>query len=180
MLCLAATNADVVASGTWLNVRAFPPDKFYQPDADDISRRTTWYYCPQALSEYKIPFLDIAARTGVLADMAPPADFDGAFGAPLFQRGVIPSTIDWSEQSAFRHYLTSLHQQVGDARKETFDATVDHHKRQLDAADKLVKKLRAAGVLGGDREFTIDVSSANRAALAELDRARGAQLRRKW
>jgi hypothetical protein len=29
MLGLAATKADVIASGTWLNVRAFPPEKFY-------------------------------------------------------------------------------------------------------------------------------------------------------
>jgi len=55
MLCLASANVDAVAAGTWLNVRAFPPDKFYQAEEESVSRRAVWYYCPHALSEYKIP-----------------------------------------------------------------------------------------------------------------------------
>jgi len=70
LLALAAAGVDGMASGTWLNVRAFPVEKFYTPE-DQVSRRALWYYCPQALSEYKIPFLDLAQRNGVLDLMRP-------------------------------------------------------------------------------------------------------------
>jgi hypothetical protein len=44
LLPLAAAKADVMASGTWLNVRAFPIEKFYAPAEDEKSRRAIWYY----------------------------------------------------------------------------------------------------------------------------------------
>jgi hypothetical protein len=48
MLCMAATNIDAIASGTYLNVRSFSTEKFSEGGEDD-KRKTTWYYCPQAL-----------------------------------------------------------------------------------------------------------------------------------
>jgi len=41
MLGYAACNVDAMAAGTWLNVRRFATGKFYAPDEDDVSRRTT-------------------------------------------------------------------------------------------------------------------------------------------
>ena len=72
MLALACVGANAIASGTWMNVRSFPPDKFRSQYDEEIKQRATWYYCPQALSEYKVPFLDIALKQGVLSEMAPP------------------------------------------------------------------------------------------------------------
>jgi integrase len=60
MLAVASAAANSIASGTWMNVRSFPPAKFRTAYEDEIKRKTTWYYCPQAFSEYKIPTLDIA------------------------------------------------------------------------------------------------------------------------
>ena len=59
MLCLAAANVDAIASGTFLNVRSFSTNRFQQPEEDSKGKRANWYYCPQALSEYKIAFLDL-------------------------------------------------------------------------------------------------------------------------
>ena len=83
-LCLAAANVDAIASGTWLNVRAFDPNKFYISDEDEVSRRTKWYYCPQALSEYKIVFLDAARRVGILDELKSPVALGSKFADPIF------------------------------------------------------------------------------------------------
>jgi len=147
MLCAAAAKADVIASGTWLNVRSFPIDKFYLADEDETSRRAKWYYCPQAFSEYKMPFLDIALRQNVLAQMAPPADLGSAYAAPLFS-GAAPSTVNWSEQSAFRHYLTCLHTQVRTSHRGTLRETVDAQYILLDAAETLLRLLHRNQVRG--------------------------------
>ena len=42
------------------------------------------YYCPQALSEFKIEYLDTARRRGVLGHMGPPAEIQPNYAAPLF------------------------------------------------------------------------------------------------
>jgi hypothetical protein len=177
-LCLATANVDVIASGTWLNVRAFDPAKFYIPDEDEISRRTTWYYCPQALSEYKLVFLDAARRNGILDDLRAADSLGSRFADPLFA-GPAPTSVNWPEQIAFRHYLTCLNAQSIQARKSSFTETLDEHRRSLDLAESLLKRFRSKGVLGGDREFT-QILDINRSAVTLLTQARGAQLRKAW
>lgn len=56
MLIAALAKVKAIASGTWMNVRSFPPEKFQSQFEDEMKQRATWYYCPQALSEYKILF----------------------------------------------------------------------------------------------------------------------------
>lgn len=178
MLCLAAAKADVIASGTWLNVRAFQPDKFYAPDEEEVSRRATWYYCPQALSEFKLTFLDMAQRAGVLSEMKPDTLMSSVYAEPLF-RGATPSTVNWGEQNAFRHYLSCLRGQIKNATQSSYDATFDKQLSDLDSAEKFLKKLRTAGVLGGDRDFR-EIFDVNRAALAAYNNARRERMRRAW
>lgn len=178
MLCLASAKADIIASGTWLNVRSFPIDKFYTPDEDDVSRRATWYYCPQALSEYKVPFLDIAFRQGCLMEMAPPPELGSSYGHALFT-GATPTSVAWSEQSAFRHYLTSLRAQSAIASRPSLSETVNTHLGAIDAAEILLQRLARLGVRGQDRDFAkcIDVT---RAAVAVFMSARETRLSRAW
>ncbi|MGD0446403.1 MAG: hypothetical protein ABSA39_20905 [Edaphobacter sp.] len=178
MLCLSAANIEAIASGTWLNVRAFPPDKFFTPAEDEISRRATWFYCPQALSEYKLPFLDIALTAGILDQMRPDAALGSNYADALFQ-GLPPSTVNWGEQDAFRHYLTCLRSQALQIRQTSFQDAYDDNMTMLDRAEKLLAILKREGVSGQDRDFSsfIDV---NRAALTRFRAARGQQLRRYW
>jgi len=178
MLCLAAANVDQIACGTFLNVRSFDTTKFFEKDEGETSRRTNWYYAPDAFSEYKLPFLDIAMKMGVLDVMRPPKRFRRDFSDPLFA-GAQPSTVGWKEPEAFRHYLDTLRQQAAEARKGSFDETVDAYNQQLDQAEQLTKMLAKKAIKGQDRDFAnfIDV---NRAALALLVAARGARLRRRW
>jgi hypothetical protein len=178
MLCLAACNVDIIAAGTWLNVRAFPTAKFYAPEDDEVSRRTTWYYCPQVLSEYKLPFLDIALRQGVLNLIRPDPAFGSSYADPLF-RGAQPSTVRWGEQSAFRHYLTCLRAQCQRVTAPNFAQAMTVQTQLLDSASAGLRTLRSAGVYGNDRDFSQAID-ANRSALAVFERARGARLRREW
>ena len=178
MLCLASANADVVASGTWLNVRDFPIEKFYAAGEDDVSRRALWYYCPQALSEFKIPYLDIARRQGVLNEMAPPTEIQPNYAAPLFA-GAAPSNVAWSQTDAFRHYLSSFHVQAAAARLNTFDETLALHRSTLDSVQALLGRLHRNGVLGQDRDFG-QICDVNRSAVTVFETARGERMRRSW
>ncbi|WAS91563.1 hypothetical protein [Nannocystis punicea] len=178
MLVLAAAGVDWIASGTWMNVRSFPPDKFRAPYDDEIKQRSTWYYCPQAFSEYKVPFLDIAKKQGLLDRLAPPVALGSVHADVLFS-GIQPTSARWTEQSAFRHYLHCLWSQTNSARHGTFDQTVDEHERALDAAEGLLASLQAVGVRGQLRDFS-SALDVNRAALSVLRSSRGPTLRRKW
>jgi hypothetical protein len=178
MLLASTTRATAICSGTWMNVRSFPPDKFQSPDEDENRQRSTWYYCPQALSEYQIPFLDFAHAQGVLAAMLPGPGISTSYVAPLFA-GAQPSSMQFTEQAAFRHYLTSLRHQAISAEKDTFDATVTSHRDLLDQAQALLRRLAAAGVRAQGRSFE-DILDVNRAGLVRLSDTRGPILRRKW
>ncbi len=178
LLCLAAAHTDIIASGTWLNVRGFPIEKFYQPAEDEESRRTIWYYCPQTLSEYKIPFLDIAKRVGVLDLLKPDPSLGSSYGDALFA-GADPTSVNWREPDAFRHYLTCLHAQCASLGGQSFTDALAKQDVLLDRASKAVAIVTSKGVRGDYRDFG-GYFDANRAALAVLDHARGARLKREW
>jgi len=178
MLVAACAKATAIASGTWMNVRAFPPEKFETKYDEEIKQRATWYYCPQVLSEYTLPFLDFARRAHILNDMAPTAPCGNDYVENLFA-GPPPTTVGFSEHQAFRHYLDCLRTQVMAAEAPTFDETVARHQAMLNQAESSLATFRANGVLGNLRDFheCIDV---NRAALQFLVNTRGPLLRRNW
>ena len=179
LLIAAIAKVDAIASGTWMNVRSFPPEKFVSTLEDEIKQRSKWYYCPQALSEYKIPYLDIAQRHGMLNEMQAPAILDSQYADILFT-GAQPTAVKaFSEQNAFRHYLHCLHSQVALASRPTFDQTVDEQKKNLDVAERLLSRLRSKGITGQMRDFN-EAVDANRAALELIVSIRGATLRRMW
>jgi hypothetical protein len=179
LLISAVAKADAIASGTWMNVRSFPPEKFKSSLEEEIKQRAKWYYCPQALSEYKIPFLDIAQRQGLLDQMKAPQSLNSQYADILFS-GALPTTVSaFSEQAAFRHYLQCLRSQAQAAVKSTFDETVDLQRGDLDKAEALLRELRAKGIRGQMRDFS-EALDANRAALELVVTLRGATLRRRW
>ncbi len=177
-LILVTAGASALASGTWMNVRSFPPDKFRVQYDDEIKQRATWFYCPQALSEYKVQFLDIAQKQGVLDIMRPPPELGSAHADVLFAVPQ-PSSAKWTEQAAFRHYLQSFRSQVTAAHASTFDAAVTHYERCLDEAERVLGQLHAAGVRGQARDF-MECVDVGRAAVSVLKSVRGPMLRRQW
>jgi hypothetical protein len=177
-LMLAAANVDAIASGTWLNVRAFHPDKFFEKDPDEKSRKVTWYYCPKSLSEYRMNFLDVAHEQGVLSALRPHPPIPRIHSDPLFS-GAQPSSVDWRESASFRHYLDCLRSQAAAARHNTFAATMSAQHSMLADARTLIRRLHSHGVRGQDRDFA-DYIDVNESALTIHERARGSMLRRRW
>lgn len=178
MLIAGLAKVDALASGTWMNVRSFPPDKFRTVYEDEIKQRALWIYSPQALSEYKLPFLDIAQRFGLLANLAPSGESDGDYVTAAFS-GAQPSTVGITEQSAFRHYLHALRAQVQSAVRPTFSETVTAHSALLDTAEQLLAQVRSSGVSGQLRDFS-QIIDVNRAALASFVHLRGPIMGRAW
>ncbi len=178
MLSAQVAGATAICSGTWMNVRSFPPDKFHQDYEEEIRRRATWYYCPQVFSEYKIPFLDVAHEQGVLDLMKPSKRTGGGYVDPLFS-GVQPSSVRLSEQAAFRHYLHALRRQAAELAAGSYEESRERYVSALNQAESSLTRLRSSGVYGAKREFT-DTLDVARAALATLDNQRGPMLRRHW
>lgn len=178
MLSLAVTRVDAICSGTWLNVRSFPPSKFRNPDEDSQSRRALWYYCPQAFTEFKIPFLDLARTAGVLNELRPGPSLESDDSAILFS-GAQPTSTAYNETASFRHYLRALCHQVAESQKATYQETLDHQFRMLEDARHLLEKLHKNGVLGQQRDFA-DIVDVNVGALRRFDSIRGFVTERVW
>jgi hypothetical protein len=161
-----------------MNLRSFPPEKFSAAYNEDIKQKAVWYYCPQALSEYKIPSLDLAYSQGLLAAMAPPPNLGSNYAMGLFG-GTQPTTVGLDEPNAFRHYLQSFHAQVGMQRSPSFDEAVAAEEQRLDTARQLLNQLQRAGVLGQLRDFS-PILDSNLAAIRAHFNTRGHQMRRHW
>lgn len=110
--------------------------------------------------------------------MAPAPDLDGGYASRLFN-GPQPTTVGFSEQAAFRHYLHALRGQAQACAADSYDEAVEIQDQMLNEAEELLGRLTTAGVRGQLRDFSecIDV---NRAALALLNTLRGPMLRRRW
>ena len=178
MLAASVVQTNAICSGTWMNVRSFPPDKFRSPYDNEVRQRATWYYCPQALSEYKIPFLDVAQRQQLLGRMELRSELDGGYAQQLFG-GLQPTDVGFSEHFAFRHYLHALRGQVRALEHTSYDEARAAQDSLLDEAEDLLRILASSGIRGQQRDFT-ECVDVNRAALALIDSIRGPILRRRW
>lgn len=178
LLCMALAKCDAIASGHFLNLRWFQPEHFETIDDRQPSRRAVWFYCPQALSEYKIPFLDIANRMNLLNRIEPPEIMRNSYSDMLF-RGGLPSSTGFGEKEAFRHYLFCLRKQCQSSVRKTYKETRDAHLAILGTAEQLLSGLSEKGIRGQDRDFT-EILDVNRAAIAAFDMAYQFPLSQEW
>lgn len=178
MLLLAAAKCDAIASGNFLNVRWFQPSHFETQLSDETSRRSLWYYCPQALSEFKIPFLDIAKRMNVLEYLKPSPQMINENCDMLFSNA-IPTSTAYCEKLAHRHYLYCLRKQCESMANLSYKETFFTQQIMLETADKLLTALRDKGIRGQDRDFG-EIIDVNRAALAAHDSVFGFVLQKEW
>lgn len=181
MLIAACAGASAIASGTWLNVRVFPPEKFRLQYGEEFKAApSTWYYSPLALSEFTLTYLDLAYRQKVLDQLATPAAFGSIYSDALFGGGR-PSTMagSFGQQEAFRHYLQCLHTQVAQARRSTFADTVQAYEETLDEAERILSNVHSAGIRWQSRDFANAIETCHM-ALQVLQSDRGPLLRRNW
>ena len=159
-----------------MNVRSFFPDKFRENYEKEVKRRTTWYYCPQALSEYTLPYLDIGFRLGLRNEFIP---IPRSKYADLIIESPMPSASGWSESLAFRQYLDTLHLQVDMATKDSFETTINYQRELLDQASDLLTLFTSNDIRGQTRDYSSAVD-ASRAALRVLEKTHGPLLKRSW
>lgn len=177
MLSLACANADAIASGSFLNVRSFNAGKFDKPDPNARSRRSTWYYCPQAMSEYGLRALDRAFDNKVI-DKLKPYGKTNEYVDILFS-GARPTSIKFGDRLAFKHYLNTLKQQCLLAKKDTFENTIEHHQKLSDYAYDFIRRLEVDGVRERNRSFK-DLVDLYQDVLFKLNKERGGLLKRQW
>ncbi len=165
MLCLSCAGVDAIASGTWANVRSFSLRKFEDED-ETVKRKKAWYYCPETLSEFSLPFLDVASRNRILSYLRPPAGWNASFADVLFS-GAIPSDTGFNEPAAFRHYLFCLSRQCEEASHPSFRERLSQQLAQLEKAKKNLSFLHRHGVRGQNRDFE-EIIDVNQTALGQF------------
>ena len=175
-LCLSAAKVNAIASGTYLNVRKFS-NKFVK-EIEDIKRRSVWYYYPQALSEYKISFLDAAFNSNIIEELKPKNEFLNPYIELIFS-GIRPSTTAFNEPLAFKHYLQSLKQQVELCSRQSFGETINANEMLLKTAECRIEFLESNGIYAQSRSFK-DVVDVNRFALQRLQATRQFLLDYSW
>ncbi|MDR1603497.1 MAG: hypothetical protein LBS10_01725 [Gracilibacteraceae bacterium] len=178
MLPLAMAKCDAVAAGNFLNVRWFQPEHFKTTDSDGPSRRTTWYYCPQALSEFKVTYLDVAHRAGTLGIMATPKQMANEYSTVLFS-GAMPSSTNYKEGDSFKHYLHCLRIQCESASRSTYAETRNSQFAQLETAARILGGLHDERIKGQDRDFG-EICDVNEAAVQIFDKEFGFAMAQEW
>lgn len=179
-LIMGCAGVRAIASGAWNNVRSFRQAKFRADYASQFVPRSTgpvWYfYCPQALSEYSLQFLDLAFSVGLRSSLSP--DPPTPYSTALFAVQQ-PSSSGWSQADSFKHYLVALRSQAQSIASNSFDETVANYRALLDTAEDIIRRLRERGITGRDRDFG-NVLDTNRAALITLENTQGPVVRRSW
>ena len=176
-LFMAIAKVDAICSGIWLKTRVFPIGEF-RDEEEETARRSVWYYCPQALSEYQLPSLDIAQRVGLLDQLKTADEFESDYASALFT-GVQPTTVNWGEREAFRHYLNCLRKQCIDVSKDSYENTRDYLKLLFETAQDLSEFFRQNGIRGKHRDFS-NVAESNLAILSGFDNIRGLVFSANW
>lgn len=150
MLCLGLVNVDELASGNWMNVRSFSLSKFFE--SDDIKRKNTWYYCPQALTEYTPAFLDLAYQQKILPPFKQSDIYSSDYADILFA-GALPSSTAFSEPLAFRHYLSCLYEQCRLVSNGSFGDRVKVLQQILSEAKNVLQFAHVHSISGQKRDF---------------------------
>lgn len=176
-LFMALAKVDAICSGIWLKTRVFPIGEFRDEDSG-IARKSVWYYCPQTLSEYQIPSLDIAQRVGLIYQLKTPEEFKSDYAEDLFT-GVQTTTVNWREKEAFRHYLNCLREQCINVSKNSYENTRDYLKLLFETAQDLSEYFRQNGVRAKHRDFG-NVAESNLAILSGFDNIRGLVFSNNW
>lgn len=178
MLCCACAGIDALASGSWMNVRSFNLDKFWIPQPDDIKRKKTWYYWPEAFTEIKPEFLDMAHRKGLLDQYKPNSRENSQYADVLFS-GAIPTTTNYREPDSFKHYLMSLYLQCKASSRTGFAETVNFQKTLLNNAENLISFSHDHRITGQKRDFE-ECVDVNLAAIGTFEAEKGFLLNRIW
>lgn len=178
-LAFSLAKVDAICSGIWLKTRVFPLGDFDEDDEESsFATRRTWYYCPQALSEYQIATLDVAHRTGILNQLITEDSYQSSYASSLFS-GAQPTTVAFREPEAFRHYLQCLKIQCNESTKNSYEETKNYLTLLFETASDLTEYFRSNGIRGKKRDFS-NIADSNLALLDSFDAIRGLVYKTQW
>lgn len=177
MLCLSLAMADEMASGTWMNVRNFSLSKFFV--SDDIKRKNTWYYCPQALTEYTPAFLDIAFQEHILYPFKADKRFSTIDYSNILFSDALPSSTAFGDRLAFRHYLACLNIQCNIVSQGRYLERLAILHNLLDDAQRFLQFAHSYSITGQRRDFD-DYVDVVKTAINMFNKKHGALLSRIW
>ena len=173
---LSIANVDGLATGNYMNVRAFDSNNLF--NSEETKRKSTWYYCPNSLSEYKRPFLDIAYQAKELDLLKPNNPLEQKYSDILF-KGAQPSSTNFNETMAFKHYINSFKYQVDNLKRKTYEETFAIQEMLLNKAEQYAEKLRRIGIRGQKRDF-YEIIDVNRAAMTVFNSQMGFNMKMGW
>lgn len=177
-LVTSILKVDGIASGNYMNTRSFSPEKFQSYSDDDTKRKSTWYYLPEAMSEYKATILDIAKQRGFLGEFVPQGALKNNYSSVLFS-GAMPSSTSYKETESFMHYLTCLKKQCDALTQKSYQDTFNAYDFMLNIAERKIKKLKLKGIRGQNRDFEPGIE-VNRIAMFAINEDYGFKLRMEW
>jgi hypothetical protein len=178
-LILSLAKVDAICSGTYLKTRMFPLKDFDENDNEPGGgRKTTWYYCPQSLSEYQTQFLDVANRAGILNNLKASDSYKSTYSDILFS-GAQPTTVNFTEKEAFRHYLDCLRQQCSEVTKAGYLETKEYLKLYLETASDLSNYFFQNGVRAKYRDFA-NIADSTLSVIDAFDASWGLSFQAKW
>ena len=177
-LAASVCHIDAIASGNYMNTRQFVPKRFRSKTDDLELRKSTWYFDPNALTEYKANLLDIAYQRGFLNRFMPIGDFSNPYGGVLFA-GAIPSSTSYNETYSFMHYLHCLHVLCQSVSLDSFETTRAQLDFLIDSAESEISFLRTKGFQSQNRNFGAGIE-AIRIAIAAIEEDYGFRLEFDW
>ncbi len=161
MLPMACAGVHAIASGNHMNVRSFTFGKFME--SDEIKRHKTWYYAPQAYTEFSPAYLDLARNVGKLPVLAPVNGMETP--ATILFSDAMPSSVNFTDAMSFWHYLYCLDRQVREvSAPDTFRGRVEKCRESAAAARKTLEFLHKHHIIGQNRDF-MDYFDVNATAL---------------
>lgn len=177
-LLLSLTGVDAIACGNFMNVRNFSTSKFEVIESTP-SRRSTWYYSPQAMSEYQVAMLDIAARASVLDQLKSDSSAYKSTYADVLFSGAQPSSTNYKERDSFLHFLTAVRAQAASAVKPTYDETKQSVTMRIQTARSISEFMQQVGITGKNKDFS-QVADIQLSTVHAFNRVRGMTVRHNW
>lgn len=176
-LLYSLANVDAIASGNFMNTRAFSPLKFKNKESGPMNK-STWFYVPHVMCEYKAIQLDVAKQRGILELFKPKGLFVNEDSQNLFA-GAMPSSTNFKEPNSFNHYLHCLKIQCEDLKEETYEQTFSKYEFLLSAAETKLKEIKKYGISGQNRDFE-DGIEVNRIAMISCKEDYGFKIGMEW
>ena len=173
---LSVANIDGLATGNYMNVREFDSSNMF--NSDEAKRKSVWYYCPNSLSEYKKPFLDIAFNNKQLSLLKPNNLEEQKYSSVLFE-GAQPSNTKFNDTLSFKHYINCFKYQVQNLKRDNYEETYAMQEMILNKAEQYANKLRENGIRGQKRDF-YEIIDVNRAALTVFNSQMGFNMKMEW